>query len=252
MMIGAFATIGITIGVILLARRGQKVYLMCWLVYCIFLFPTVAGLSSGMQAQADRFSYLPMIPLFLLVAGGLIVLLRRGTAFGRLLLPISILVMAAGFASITIRQSERWESSESLWRYVVESFPPAPDYVDAYVNLGAVYAARMDLPDAEDVLTKAIEIDSLNADAFYNLGHVLYLRGEWEGAVRRFEEATEVDSGYAPAYYNLAIVSSQLGRDSVAIPAMRRAAALGYREASEALRQAGIHPDDSGGTIPIE
>jgi tetratricopeptide (TPR) repeat protein len=168
------------------------------------------------------------------------------------MIPVATLVLIAGSAALTIRQCEHWESSESLWHYVVGSFPPSPDFSDAYVNLGAVYAARMDLPDAEKVLTTAIRIDSLNADAFYNLGHVLYLRGDWEGAIRNFKEATQVDSGYANAYYNYAIVSSQLGRDSVAIPAMLRAARLGLPDAIEALRQANIQSADSTGTIPLQ
>jgi hypothetical protein len=80
----------------------------------------------------------------------------------------------------------------------------------------------------------------------------LYLRGDWETAARLFLKTTVLDSTYARGFYNFAIVSSQLGRDSIAIPAMRRAAALGLQSAAEALEQSGIPREEGETTIPLD
>jgi len=252
LVIGSLVFVAITLAAILLARKGRKEYFLCWFAYVVFLFPTVAGLSSGMQALADRFSYLPTIGIFLCLGGGLASLLNRASTPGRILTPVAIITLLAGLILLTLRQSTYWESSETLWRHVVKNAPPAPDYVVAYVNLGAVYAARMDLPRAERILGMAVGLDSTSADAFYNLGHVLYLRGEWEQAAAYFRKTVLIDSTYARGYFNYAIVSSQLGADSLAIPAMRRAARLGLKEAEDALRQSGIPLEKGGGTIQKE
>ncbi len=249
---GLVVIVGVTAGCIWMARKGKNAPLASWIVYVIFLLPTVIGLSSGMQPIADRFSYLSTIGFFL-VLGGLVSGFLAGSNGARRIIGVLLLiVLVTGLGWAAMSQSSLWRSSETLWRYVVGGFPARKDYIDAYVNLGAVYADRMELPEAEGVLTTAVKIDSMNADAFYNLGHVLYLRGEWEKAAGYFERTTTIDSGYVRAYYNYAVVTSQLGRDSVAIPAMRRAARLGMQEAVEALRQSGIPAEEGTGTLGME
>jgi Tfp pilus assembly protein PilF len=163
-----------------------------------------------------------------------------------------MLLILGGLALGTLRQCEKWRSSETLWTSVVSGFPVGPDYIDAYVNLGAVYAESMRLEEAEKVLRTAVAVDSMSADAFYNLAHVLYLRGEWEDAAELFRRTTVVDTTYAKGFYNFAIVSSQLGRDDAAVPAMRHAARLGMREAKEALEKAGIPVEGDETTIPLD
>jgi hypothetical protein len=245
---GFLTACGITVVTLWMAGCGKKGYLACWVVYLVFLFPTVVGLSSGMQPLADRFSYLPAISLFLGLGALLATLLARSGSKRRVVPGLVSLALVGGFATMSFGYSSNWASSETLWKYVVDGFPPRKDFVDAYVNLGAVYADRMELPEAERVLSEATRIDPDNADAFYNLAHVLYLRGEWEVAAGYFRKAMEIDTTYARAFFNYAVVSSQLGRDSLAIPAMRHAARLGFREAVDALLQGGIPLEEPGGT----
>jgi len=242
----------ISAAVVLAARRGHRSYGIAWMTYLVFLIPTVVGLSSGMQAQADRFSYLATMPVFLLLGGGVALLIGRGSGFGRLLASTAICVLVLVFASMTLRYLPVWADSESLWRYVYEAFPPSRDYSDAYVNLGCALAERMELPEAETVLKTAASVDPENADAFYNLAHVSYLQGDWEQALELFRQTTVIDSMYSRGYYNYAIVSSQLGSDSIAIPAMKHAARLGLEEAQVALRERGMSYDDSPETPPLK
>jgi hypothetical protein len=252
LLAGAVIVCAITVGTVLMAMRGQKASLLCWIAYVAFLVPTVVGFSSGMQPLADRFSYLPTIGLFLSLGGILVVSVTKVRRVGRIAIAAASFILVAGLVSTSMAYSSRWQSSATLWQYVHDNFPAQPDYIDAYVNLGAVYAHRMELPEAEKVLREATQMDPRNADAFYNLAHVLYLQGEWEDAVRYFRNAMESDTTYVLAYFNYAIVTSQLGRDSLAIPAMRHAARLGLTEAIDALRQSGIPLTDTAGTSTPE
>lgn len=245
MVISLILVVLVTAAAIIVAIKGRKGYLAGWLIYLVLILPTIVGLSSGMQAQADRFSYLSTIPFYLLLGGGLTLLIGRGSGLGRVLAGTGATVAVIALGSLTLRHIPIWQSSAQLWGYVYESFPPSKDYVDAYINLGSELTYQMKLPEAEEVLKTAIAVDSVNADAFYNLAHVLYLQGEWEPAADLFRKSTEVDSTYANGYFNYAIVSSQLGRDDEAIPAMRKAASLGMESARAALRQSGI-PEEGG------
>ncbi|MDH4069603.1 MAG: tetratricopeptide repeat protein [Ignavibacteria bacterium] len=240
MIMSLILVVLVTVAVIAAASKGYKGSLAAWLIYLVFILPTIVGLSSGMQAQADRFSYLSTISVYLLFGGGITWALGRGSGLGRVLAGTGVTVAVLALASLTLRQIPIWQSSEQLWGYVYETFPPSRDYVDAYVNLGSDLAYQMKLPEAEEVLRTATRVDSTNADAFYNLAHVLYLQGEWETAAGLFLKSTEVDSNYADGYFNYAIVTSQLGRDEEAIPAMKKAASLGLESAKAALKQSGI------------
>ncbi len=252
LVVGSLFTCLITLGALLMARRGRKEYLLCWIAYGVFLLPTVAGLSSGMQPSADRFAYISTVCFFIGLGGVFISLAKRASSASRLIAAVASLVLLAGLGSGTLAYSSQWQSSSTLWKYVYERFPVQRDYVDAYVNLGAVYADRMELDEAEKVLREATQVDPRNADAFYNLAHVLYLRGQWEDAVEYFGKSMECDSTYARAFFNYAIVNSQLGRDSLAIPAMRHAARLGFTDATNALRTSGIPLEEPVGTSSPE
>ena len=240
MSIGLAAVVLITAAALWLMLRGRPGLFLAWLGYLALFLPTVVGLSSGMQAVADRYSYLPTMALFLLLGVSIAQMLEGWKSAMRFACFAGLGVVIIAAATLAIQQAGYWETPESLWGYVVGHFPPKRDYVDAYINLGTALGSRQRYDEARGTLEKACELDSLSGDAFYNLGYILYVQGEWEKALRSFKRATEVDPKHAKAFFNLAILHSQMGRDDLATEAMQSSARLEYTPAQDELRSRGF------------
>jgi len=217
-----------------LYRQGHPAPALAWAAYVLFLLPNVAGLSSGMEPVADRYSYLPTAGIALLAGGALTMVWRRGGAPRALAATLALaLVLALSWSARA--QAARWKSSIRLWESVVAGSPPRRDYEDAYVNLGAAYAEAGRPREARVALERAVKIDSENAGALYDLGVLQYEQGDKESAAESFRRATRVDPRDARAFYNLAIVLDELGHSEEAMAAMKEAAQLGDAEARDAL-----------------
>lgn len=229
----------ITAACVVLLRRGRPAMALVWLLFVIMLLPTILGLSSGMQPFADRFSYLPTIGFFVVLGigvgavWGLSAALRIGVT---LLSSLALILLS----TLSLGQISTWTNSVTLWSHVVESFPPQPDFLDAYINLGTAYANTNRLSEAEAAFEKAVTVAPGSSDAYYNLGYMAYIRGDREKSLELFTRATAVDSTYAKGFFNIAVVQSQFGNRDEALAAMRQAARLGHIQAQQTLRSMDI------------
>ncbi|HEU4723670.1 MAG TPA: tetratricopeptide repeat protein [Candidatus Eisenbacteria bacterium] len=240
MWLGLAAVAIVTGGAALLARRGRRAPLAAWLVYLVFLLPNIAGLGSGAQPVADRYSYLSTISLYLLLGAGIAAAWGSGAVARRGAAAIgggALIVLLLGLA---IPQASQWRSSVSLWEFVVTTFPATRDYTDAYVNLGVAYEQAGRRADALRVLEKAFSTDPANAKVLHNLGMISYLDGNRQRALECFRRETEVDSHPAQAYFNRALAAESLGLHDEALASMVQAARLGSKDAQEALNSRGI------------
>jgi tetratricopeptide (TPR) repeat protein len=241
-MAASFALVlGITLLCVWSWWKGRSAPALAWASYLLFLMPNLAGLSSGMEPVADRYSYLPSITVALLAGGGLTMALRRGGAWRATAGAVGIALVLL-LSRLTLAQTARWKSSIHLWESVVAGAPPRPDYEDAYVNLGAAYAEAGRPVEARRALERAVAIDPNNAAALYNLGVMRYAAGEKESAAESFRRATRADPTDARAFYNLAIVLDELGHAEESMAAMKESARLGNPEAIEALSAPSSRP----------
>lgn len=79
-----------------------------------------------------------------------------------------------------------------------------PDSGPAYNQLGNIYAAEGKMPEAEDALTKAAQLDPQTAPkAYFNMGANLVNHGKLDEAIPFFKKATDADPNYAEAWFQL-------------------------------------------------
>lgn len=237
---GLVIVLGLTAVCLRLGGQWRRVALLVWTAYIIFLAPTIAGLSSGMQPVADRYAYLPTVSLFLALGVGFTFVLKHHYGPVRILATTTAAVLLVLWGMMTMSGLNRWSSSVALWSYTVENTPRTLEYVDAQINLGTAYAEEQRYEDAKKAFEDVLRVDPRNADAFYNLGVILYVMGQEKSSRDYFVEATKADPASAKAFLNLAIVLARLEEDDQAVIAMRRAAQLGSAQAREALRERGM------------
>src|SRR5437867_7054578 len=189
-----------------LARRRPYV-LVGWLWYLVALLPVIGLVQVGNQAMADRYTYLPLVGLFVIIAWGAAELASRRPARAAVATAASVLLTACLIA--TQVQVRYWRSTRTLFEHALAV--SGGNYV-AHSVLGDVHAAGKELKAAADHYNEALRIDPSYAPASYGLGTVLAMQGDYDRAIVLFEEALRIRPDLAEAHNNLGLALQAKGR----------------------------------------
>jgi tetratricopeptide (TPR) repeat protein len=206
----------VSITAVALRWRRQRPYLLVgWLWYIGMLVPVIGLVQFGLQAEADRFTYLPQIALAWAAADAC----RARPRFRR------IWAITAACAVIILavsawRQTSYWRDSQTLWTYALACNPRNSV---AHNDLGIVLASSGRIDEAIEHYRKALEIKPDYPDAHNNLGIALASCGRIGEAIEHYEKALEINPDYAIAYNNLGIALANCGRDVKAMAHFRKA-----------------------------
>lgn len=139
-----------------------------------------------------------------------------------------------------LQQQNRLEEARRLAQSIESDYPDIYWHVEGRVRL-----ARGDLPQAEQALRKAVELDPTSADARFDLGTVLLREKDYRAAAEVFQELTRREPEYGPAYLRLGECWKQLGEPDKALEALRAAVRIMPQQA-ETHRELGALLADQG------
>jgi Tfp pilus assembly protein PilF len=219
---------GISAGVLVLCRRHP--YLLAgWLWYLIMLLPVVGIIQVGIQARADRYTYLPQIGLYLLLTWGVAELCDRWR-FRRVALGGGCAIIVVALIVSAREQTSYWRNSESLWRHTLAC---TSGNAVAYNDLGYVLFQDRRLDEAIVQYQKALQLKPDYAEAHYNFGNALLQKNRLDEAAVQYQQALQVNPDDAKAHNNLGFVLSHGKRVDEAIVQYQKALQLNpeYAEA---------------------
>lgn len=214
--------VAVTIAVARAARRAPWLA-VGWLWYLGTLVPVIGLVRQGDQAMADRFTYLPSIGLFVMVAWGAKSFVDRPPSSLRI--PRALVATAAALALgaclvATSRQLAYWRDSVTLFTHALAVDPE--NYL-AHGNLGVALDALGRRAEAMAHFERAVAIAPTFAKGRINLGHALARAGRADAAEAEYREALHLDPGSAVAAYDLGLLLAERGDVDAAIPWYRRA-----------------------------
>lgn len=242
-------------------RRNYPFLLIGWLWFLGMLVPMIGIIQVGPQARADRYTYLPLIGLYLLATWGTMALVSNWGRRRELLIGVAVSIIA-GLMAISYFQTSTWRNSETMWHQALahtsrnqiaenslgkalvkegrldeaavhfqKALDIYPDYAEANANLADVLCLQGAWRDAVDHYQTALRSQPNYAMAHNNLGIALAVIGNTDEAIDQFREALRINANYADAHANLARCLVQVGRREDAV-----------RELTQALR---LRPDDA-------
>ena len=203
--VAAALLIAITTLAIRTLRRYPYV-LVGWLWFLGTLVPVIGIVQVGIQAMADRYSYVPLIGLFLIIAWGVPDLAARIPA-ARMPLRLAAVVAVAACALLALHQVRYWRSSESLW---TRAMAVTPDNYFAQANLAYVLWRDGRSAEAIPLFRESLRIRPDFAEVHNNLGVALAGQGEAREARTHFIEAVRIDPRYVAARDNLTAIEMRL------------------------------------------
>ena len=194
-----------------------------WFWFVGTLVPVIGIVQSGSQALADRYTYMPLIGLFIIVAWG------GGDFFSKLTyrkVILSILAFTA-LSALTICtrfQVRYWQSGTTLFEHALKISKNDPVVLNKFAT---ALAEEGRFEEAAEYYRIAVQLyKNPDSDMFYNIGCVYNNLGRYTEAVDAFRQAIKIDPRNIEAYCNLGTVYGQLGRYTEAIDTLRQAAQL--------------------------
>jgi tetratricopeptide (TPR) repeat protein len=244
---------GISLLVFRWARKAP--YLVTgWLWYLGTLLPLIGLKQVGLwPAMADRFAYVPLIGLFIMVVWG-IADLTAGWRHRSTVLAWASAALLAAVMLLTWNQLRYWKNSTALFEHAlavtennyvahnnlgtalneqgrareamvhfIEAVRIRPNFSRAHNNLGNALSREGRNKEALGHFYKALELEP-NIPGFHlNLGNALEIQGKIKEAASHYSKALQLDPSLAEAYFNLGNLLARQGRVEEAISYLSRA-----------------------------
>jgi Flp pilus assembly protein TadD len=197
--IAALAVLAVITAAAVGLRRSRPYVLTGWLWFVVTLVPVIGVIQVGAQAHADRYTYLPLIGLFVVVVWGIADLGSRFALPQRALAAAAVAVIVA-CAVATRVQAGYWQDGISLWQHAVDV---NPGNSRAHTNLGTSLAAAGRGTEAIAEYRKALDIEPTLPQAHNNLGLALMKQGHTDEAIVHLREAVRLKPAYGEARNSL-------------------------------------------------
>ncbi|RZB36212.1 MAG: hypothetical protein SRB2_02371 [Desulfobacteraceae bacterium Eth-SRB2] len=233
---------------VFMAVKSKPYLAVGWLWYVGTLFPLIGLFQAGLwPAIADRFTYVPFIGLFLIIAWGVPDLAVRWH-YREIKLAIIAAALFAIFAVTTYLQVGYWKNGITLFKRALEvtynnhiahhkfgeelklqnktaaaakhyseALRIKPDFFATHLNLGIILRDEGKLDEAKDYFSRALRLKPDRAEPHYELGITLEKQGDLDAAIRHYLEASRVKPDYAKAHNNLGIILTRQKKDKEAI-----------------------------------
>ena len=227
-----------------------------WLWYLITLLPMIGLIQFGEHAMADRFTYVPLIGIFVIVAWGVPDLLaaRRAVRGDARLPAVMACVAIAVLCVLCYIQVGYWSDGQTLFEHAIEcttdnyvaysglgyalqlqgmttqaieqyqaALKINPGYLEAHANLGGVLLGMGQINAAMSHYLAAAQLEPDDPKSHYNLGLALQAAGKIPESIGEFEKAVGLDPNYVNAWGSLGNAYTSMGQYDRAEPYYRKA-----------------------------
>ena len=193
------------------------------LFYVITLLPVLQIVPIGGAIVAERYTYIPMLGIYFVIASLFRYLLKEKNEYGitrKGIIVAGVSIQLLVFCWITFGRCGVWKDSISLWNDVISKYPVeitfrktaddhrnrtswcSPPHAVAYNNRGATYSANGNNDYAIEDFTHAIALHPLYTEAYYNRGLAYYSIGEIEKAIKDYTKVIKLNPAYSQVYKN--------------------------------------------------
>jgi protein O-mannosyl-transferase len=222
LIVGAALALAVITVSAVLAARDVPYVTVGWFWYVGTLVPVIGIVQLGSHAKADRFTYIPLVGLFIIAAwGGASLLQRAGVS--RATLTIAAVALVAACAVVSRAQVHHWENGVALWEHASQV---TRNNARAHANLGVALARGGQRGRAIAEYGEALRIEPRYPEAHNNLALALAAEGKTQEALAHYQDAVHLMPDYVNAHTNMANLLDESGRGEEAIAHYREAIRL--------------------------
>ena len=192
--------------------RKLPYLLVGWFWYLGTLVPVIGLVQVGAASRADRYTYIPLIGVFIAGVWSIGDLACRWRA-QRVVVGVGV-VLSLACVTHTWGQVQYWGSDLTLWEHTLVA---CGESTVAHTHLG-IALLKLDRPRAaEEEFRKTLELDPKDPWGLHLLGTALIGQSKMEEAVRQYREALRTYPQFDQAHHTLGLALGDLGRREEAI-----------------------------------
>jgi Flp pilus assembly protein TadD, contains TPR repeats len=245
----------ITVFVIIYIKK-KPYWAVGWFWYLGVLVPVIGLVQVGSQAMADRYTYIPLIGIFIGLSWGVPDLLSK-ISYSKIITLLMALFFLILIIVATSFQVKVWKNNRTLSEYALKLNPQNyiaydmlgcamgeennfkeafynfymaihinPKFDQAYIDAGNLLMKNNRLDEAINNYKKALEINNNSAEAHYNLGRTLILKNNLNEAVLHLNMVLKISPDDADAHNNLGVALMKIGKYDDGLKHIQRAICL--------------------------
>ena len=230
------------------SRKNRQYLSAGWLWYLLTLLPVIGLVQVGGQAMADRYTYVPLLGIFIMMVWGIAPFfeawsarqsVKTGLVSGLLL----SCLLATGF------QIQEWRNGVRLF---VRCLEVTPNSFLVHHNLGVALSARGHKSEAIAQFRESLRLYTNNFKSHFTLAQELTESGETAEAIGHFAEAARLRPRDASVRVKLGVLLAQQGQipeatdQFIAALKVEPENALAHLNLANALNQQGRTADAIG------
>jgi protein O-mannosyl-transferase len=245
--------------------RRRKYAAVGWLWYVGTLVPTIGLIQAGAQGMANRYMYIPMLGLLMIITWAVkdFTAIRpeakKAAAVTGTLVLLSLLIL-------TRMQVRYWENSLTLFghdlkvtkdnvvsengygcalsqaglideaqKHFQNALRISPAYSEARNNLANVYLQKGMLNEAITCFNEIAKRNEATADIYYNLAAALEMQKKYDEAIKYYAKSLQMNPGDPATNKRMSITLLAAGKTNEAIGYAKRACELTSDKDAECL-----------------
>jgi protein O-mannosyl-transferase len=198
-VVGAACLLALLTGLVVWQRAKRPYLLFGWSWYLLTLLPVIGFIRIGSQALADRYTYLPLIGIFFIIAWGGAELAPKLRLGGAKLCALTAVVICV-LTLLTRVQVGYWRSNAELFRHTLAV---TENNWIAHNNYGVDLMSLRQYTDGIGHFQEAVRINPVYAEAYRNLGDAYLTTGRIVEGIVALEQALRINPQYAKARLSL-------------------------------------------------
>ena len=211
-----FGSVLLLFAVTLLALKTLRLhsyFFVGWLWYLGTLFPVIGLVQTGAQTMADRYTYIPLVGLFIIIVWGLHFLFQ-GLRYHRILLCILGVLALFSIMICTWIQVKYWKNSITLFEHTLEI---TSNNQIAHQHLGTALGQEGRFAESAKHFLEALRINPGSANIHNNLAVSLAHQGKYEDVIEHYRQSLRIMPDSLITNINLGLMLSHQGRFAEAI-----------------------------------
>jgi Tfp pilus assembly protein PilF len=189
-------------------------FIIGWLWFLGTFVPVLGLVQVGLwPAMADRFAYVPLIGLFIILVWG-VPQICQNLSHHKIWIPTSVSLLVLVLIILTWKQVGYWRNSITLFEHNLKY---TKNNYTAHNNLGNALNKQNRTQEAIQHYSKALQIKPDHFEAHNNLGNALNKQNRTQEAIQHYLKALQLKPDFAKAHNNLGNTLSNKGRIQEAI-----------------------------------
>jgi len=202
-VLSALALVGVTMAV--WNRRSSHPFMAVgWFWFLGTLVPVIGVIQVGTQGMADRYAYLPLTGLFILVVWGAAAIFERRKSVG-LVFGVAVVCVCA---LLSWRQAQTWKNDVTLFTHALRS---TSNNAFAHSMLGKAMWKEGEKEKAFQELLTALNLSPFQQGVHNDIAVILFDRGEIQEAVEHYQAELSVRPSFYMSHFGLAAIYSSQG-----------------------------------------